>query len=124
MAHLNLDTALIARCRTLAERISTPVEKMIHAHTTVAIERSVLRLFGAKGAVRERGGQFFPEANIMVEDLRKAGGLANGVLVPCVNGMLQKKMPAAELANAVASRKINLLKLPEGDRDEIESKAR
>jgi beta-lysine 5,6-aminomutase alpha subunit len=124
MAHLALNTAVIDRCRKLAESISQSVEGMIHSHTTVAIERTVLRLLGVEGAIAQSGGQTIPEVNIIVEDLRKAGALADGVLPLFVNGMIQKKMTARELASAVANRKINLLKLPQADAKIIREKAR
>jgi beta-lysine 5,6-aminomutase alpha subunit len=124
MAHLNLDREVISRCRALAERISTPVEKMIQSHTTVAIERATLRLLGVSGAVANQGGQLFPEANVIVEDLRKAKALDRGVLHWFANGMIQKKMTAAELGAVVASRKVDLLKLPRAPEKEVIQKSR
>src|SRR3954471_18605849 len=112
MAHLALDKKLIDQCREFAIRISKPVENLIETHTTVAIERAVLRLLGVEGAVQQGAGQWFPEVNIIVEDLRREGVLDRGVLHWFVNGMLQTKMTVSELAGAVAARKVNLVKLP------------
>jgi beta-lysine 5,6-aminomutase alpha subunit len=126
MAHLSnqsLDPKIISRCREIAERVSGPVEKMIHAHTTVAIERATLRLLGIEGAVQQAGGQSFPEVNIIVEDLRRESVLDRGVLHWFVNGMIQKKMTATELATAVATRKISLTKLPRAPEADVQSKA-
>lgn len=123
MAHLALNPKLISHCRKLAEDISVPVEKMIQSHTTVAIERAVLRLIGVEGAIEQKGGQSFPEVNLIVEDLRKEKALDRGVLYWFVNGMIQKKMPASELASAVAARKVNLMKLPLASDEQIRSKA-
>jgi len=109
MAHLTLDTQKIARCRELAENISLPIEEMIKRHTTIAIERTTLRLIGVNGAVK-RGGQWYPEVNAICEDLH--AHLSQGILHYFVNGMIQKKMTAPELGKAVAERKIDLLKLP------------
>ncbi len=122
MAHLNLDTKTISRCRELAERISRPVEEMISTHTTIAIERATLRLIGVNGAI-ERAGQLFPEANAIIEDLHQAKALDRGVLYWFVNGMIQKKMPAHELGHAVAMRKVDLLKLPRASEKEVRTKA-
>lgn len=119
-----LDPKIISRCRALAHRISDPVEKMIQAHTTVAIERATLRLLGVEGAVKEAGGQYFPEVNLIVEDLRKESVLDRGVLYWFVNGMIQKKMPAPELATAVALRKIKLTALPRAPEREVIDKSR
>ncbi len=123
MAHLKLDTAKIARCREIAEEISLPIEEMIRTHTTAAIERSTLRLIGVNGAIH-RNGQHFPEVNAILEDLKDSSILSDGILRYFVNGMIQKKMTAQELGNAVATRKIDLLKLPMADESEIREKAR
>ena len=135
MAHLKLDTAKIARCRELARNIAKPIEGLIERHTTIAIERTALRLIGVNGAVK-RSGQWYPEANAVVDTLhtellakmsdaeRAAPPLARGVLHYFVNGMIQKKMTAPELGNAVASRKASLLELPFAPDDEIEKLAR
>lgn len=124
MAHLNLDQSLVDRCRKLAEVISQPIEAMIQQHTTVAIERSVLRMLGVEAAQKQTGGQWYPEVNRIIEDLHQQRALANGVLDPFVNGMIQKRMTAAELATQVAARKIDLLKLPRAKDSEIHNKAK
>jgi beta-lysine 5,6-aminomutase alpha subunit len=122
MAHLALDKELIDQCRAFAGTISKPVEEMIDTHTTVAIERAVLRLLGVEGAV-EQSGQWFPEVNLIVEELRREKVLGKGALHWFVNGMLQTKMPAQELATAVAMRKVNLLALPRRPQVEVQAKA-
>lgn len=126
MAHLSaqsLDPKIIARCRDLAESISLPIEKMIAAHTTVSIERATLRLIGVEGAQPQAGGQWLPDVNVIVEDLRKEGVLDRGVLYWFVNGMIQKKMPAQELASQVAARKIRLTELPRVSEAEVRKKS-
>ncbi|MCM2323176.1 MAG: lysine 5,6-aminomutase subunit alpha [Oligoflexia bacterium] len=122
MAHLALNQEVIRRCRELADRISRPVEEMIGSHTTVAIERATLRLLGVNGALRQ-GGQLFPQVNLIVEELRKAGALERGALFWVVNGMLRKKMPLLELAEQAAGRKLDLLKLPLAPEAEIRARA-
>jgi beta-lysine 5,6-aminomutase alpha subunit len=122
MAHLALEKRLIQECRDFAEKIAKPVEQLIDTHTTVAIERAVLRLLGIESAVQQ-SGQWFPEVNVIVEDLRREGALGKGVLYWFVNGMIQTKMPVRELSTAVASRKVNLLKLPQAEESLIQSKA-
>jgi beta-lysine 5,6-aminomutase alpha subunit len=124
MAHLALNQKLIDECRSFAIRISKPIENLIDTHTTVAIERAVLRLIGVEGAVQESGGQWFPEVNVIVEDLRKENGLGQGVLYWFVNGMIQTKMTLTELGTAVANRKVNLVKLPRASIEEVRSLAR
>ncbi|MEK6704670.1 MAG: lysine 5,6-aminomutase subunit alpha [Bdellovibrionota bacterium] len=123
MANLVLDNKLIASCRASAKRIAGPIEKLINDHTTISIERAALRLIGVEGALEQTNSQFFPEANIIVDNLKKADVLQQGVLYWFVNGMIQKKMAISELAAAVARNKIDLLKLREGSFAEISSKA-
>ena len=123
MAHLTLDNRVVDRCRELAGKIAKPVEKLIDTHTTVAIERATLRLLGVEGAV-EQAGQWFPEVNVIVEDLRQEKVLDKGILHWFVNGMIQKKMTARELAAAVASRKIKLTSLSRASEKEVRSKAK
>lgn len=123
MAHLKLNQSKIDRCRELAQRIAEPVEAMIQAHTTVAIERASLRMLGANGAV-QRGGQWYPSANAIIDDLQKEGVLSRGALRFFVNGMMQTGLPAPQLAQAVAERRVSLTQLPMGDAAEIERHAR
>lgn len=123
MAHLTLDSALIQRCRQLASQIAVPIEKLIDTHTTIAIERASLRLLGVNGAIN-RGGQAFPEVNAIIDDLHHAKALDRGAIYWFVNGMIQKKMPAIDLGQAVASRKVDLLKLPQATAAEIAREAR
>ncbi len=123
MAHLALDKKVIDQCRELADRIARPIESLIDTHTTVAIERAVLRLIGVNGAVQQEGGQWFPEANIIVENLRQEGLLGFGVLHWFVNGMIQTQMSIHELAAAVTSQKIHLGRLPLAPITDIQARA-
>lgn len=122
-ATLPLDAALIQKCRAMASQIAQPVEKLIAAHTTVAIERTVLRLLGVSGAVKEAGGQWFPEVNFIVEDLRKAGALGKGVLPWFVNGLIQTGLSPAELGAQVARRKVKLTELKRAKDSEVRDRA-
>jgi beta-lysine 5,6-aminomutase alpha subunit len=62
---LRIDGERIAACRALAERIVTPVSAFIDGHSTVSVERSVLRLLGVDGV----GPGDVPLANLFVERL-------------------------------------------------------
>src|SRR5918996_2107426 len=66
--------AEIARARQLAHEITTPVLEVIRRHTTVSIERTVLRLLGISGA----GPRGVPLANVMVDRLKEAGVINRG----------------------------------------------
>ncbi|MFN0064408.1 MAG: lysine 5,6-aminomutase subunit alpha [Myxococcaceae bacterium] len=64
----------IARARTLARDVVTPVFDMIRAHTTVSVERTVLRFFDISGV----GAGGVPLVNLMVDRLHAAGVLNKG----------------------------------------------
>ncbi|MGC2244718.1 MAG: lysine 5,6-aminomutase subunit alpha, partial [Candidatus Aquilonibacter sp.] len=62
---LRIDRALVDRCRELAAAIAAPVSDFIAAHSTVAVERSVLRLLGIDGV----GPDEIPVPNLIVDAL-------------------------------------------------------
>ena len=74
MAQLFVDAEKIARARDLARSAALGVQSFIDRHTTVSIERTVLRLLGIAGAAT-RGA---PLANLMVDRLRDSGVLNKG----------------------------------------------
>ena len=49
MSTLSLDPALVAHARQLAAQAAQPVIDLAHRHTTVSVERAVLRLAGLTG---------------------------------------------------------------------------
>ncbi|HYS08505.1 MAG TPA: lysine 5,6-aminomutase subunit alpha [Myxococcales bacterium] len=74
MAQLFVDADKIARARDLARSAARGVQAFIDRHTTVSIERTVLRLLGISGA----GSRGAPLANLMVDRLLAAGVLQQG----------------------------------------------
>ncbi|MGZ6123699.1 MAG: lysine 5,6-aminomutase subunit alpha TIM-barrel domain-containing protein, partial [Myxococcales bacterium] len=69
MAQLFVEPEKIVRARELARTAAIGVQAFIDRHTTVSIERTVLRLLGIAGA----GTRGAPLANLMVDRLRDAG---------------------------------------------------
>ena len=122
MAQLCLDSSLISKCRQFAETISKPIEGLIHSHTTVAIERATLRLLGVEGAVQQ-GGQWVPQVNLIVENLRVRNVLGHGVLHWFANGLIQTRKTVNDLASDVAHGKVDLLTLPLAPDAEIQASA-
>ncbi|TMA15152.1 MAG: D-lysine 5,6-aminomutase subunit alpha, partial [Deltaproteobacteria bacterium] len=74
MSQLFVEAAKIARARELAQNAARGVQAFIDRHTTVAIERTVLRLLGI-GAAGTRGA---PLANLIVDQLAEAKVLQRG----------------------------------------------
>ncbi|GAA5003039.1 lysine 5,6-aminomutase subunit alpha [Actinopolymorpha pittospori] len=76
--HLDLDPATVRQARTLARRAGRPIVKLARAHTTVSVERAVLRLAGLRGA--DPDGT--PWVNRLVDAVRAEVGLEHGVALP------------------------------------------
>jgi beta-lysine 5,6-aminomutase alpha subunit len=75
MATVPMDAVKVARCRALAGDIAADVQRYIDAHTTVGVERTILRAYGADGA----DDQGVPLVNIAVDRYHQAGLLGRGI---------------------------------------------
>ncbi|MBF0491640.1 MAG: D-lysine 5,6-aminomutase subunit alpha [Deltaproteobacteria bacterium] len=115
MNKLNLDHDKINEARNLAENITGPVLRYVDYHSTVSIERTVLRLFGVQGY-----GTHLPLVNEIVDTLDKPK-LARGIAYWfCLGLFHHPKLSVQELAQAVAEKKIRLGELAEAPRDKVE----
>ena len=99
---LDLDPALVARARELAARAAQPVIDLAHRHTTVSVERAVLRLAGLTGTdpvTGARGGggpdDRVPWANRVVDAVRDQVGLESGVALPVWHALASAARPPA-----------------------------
>lgn len=90
MAKINLDRDVVDRCRELADTITRPVHSYINRHSTVSIERAVLRLLGFDGCFELESGVKYPVANLIVEKLGRRY-LSQGVA--SVIASVKKKYP-------------------------------
>jgi beta-lysine 5,6-aminomutase alpha subunit len=75
---LELDPAVVRRARSLARKAGAPVVKLAKTHTTVSVERAVLRLAGLSGADVDG----IPWVNRLVDSVRGDVGLEHGVALP------------------------------------------
>jgi beta-lysine 5,6-aminomutase alpha subunit len=91
---LDLDPALVRRARVLAERAGQPVVDLARSHTTVAVERAVLRLAGITGADPEG----IPWVNRLVDAVVEQVGLGHGVALPVWQAMADEEISAGKLA--------------------------
>jgi beta-lysine 5,6-aminomutase alpha subunit len=73
MSKLGLDEVLVARARDAAEAIAARMDEFIRRRTTVAVERTVARLFGVDGANEED----IPYPNRLVDALVEQIGRAH-----------------------------------------------
>src|SRR4249920_3110037 len=77
-AALQLDPAVVRKARSLARKAGAPIVKLARTHTTVSVERAVLRLAGLSGADVEG----IPWVNRLVDAVRSDVGLEHGVALP------------------------------------------
>jgi beta-lysine 5,6-aminomutase alpha subunit len=70
-----MDAGKVARCRALADGIAADVQGYIDRHTTVGVERAILRAYGADGADDEG----VPLVNKAVDRCHGAGLLGRGI---------------------------------------------
>jgi beta-lysine 5,6-aminomutase alpha subunit len=74
MAHVPVDERTVAECRRIAGDIADDVQRYIDGHTSVGVERTVLRAYGVEG-VDDQG---VPLVNALVERLHTNKALGRG----------------------------------------------
>jgi beta-lysine 5,6-aminomutase alpha subunit len=82
---LDLDPATVRRARSLARRAGRPIVALARAHSTVSVERAVLRMAGVAGADPDG----IPWVNRLVDAVRAEVGLEHGVALPVWDALRQ-----------------------------------
>jgi beta-lysine 5,6-aminomutase alpha subunit len=98
MATLPIDPSVVEECRELASAIAGGVMAFIREHTTVSIERTVLRAYGVDGADPDG----VPLVNTCVDRARAAGGLPRGIAWHLGQKLARGAADAQEAAEAIA----------------------
>jgi beta-lysine 5,6-aminomutase alpha subunit len=75
MATVPVDPTTVSQCRQLAHEIASEVQGYIDAHTSVGVERTVLRAYGAEGLTDAD----IPLVNAVVQRYESAGLLGRGI---------------------------------------------
>lgn len=97
MLQLDLDISLVDRARAAAQKITGSFGWLFEGYSSVTIERTVLRLMGLDGALKD--GKPLP--NVVIDQLHKSGSLGKGAAIRLANAMLLQNMSAAEVATAI-----------------------
>ncbi|MBV9334039.1 MAG: D-lysine 5,6-aminomutase subunit alpha, partial [Candidatus Eremiobacteraeota bacterium] len=100
---LNIDRARVDRCRQLAAAIADPVEDFITAHSTVSVERSVLRLIGVDGVTADD----VPLPNAVVDAISQAA-LTSGAALPFGRALAETGLEPVALARALTEGSVAL----------------
>jgi beta-lysine 5,6-aminomutase alpha subunit len=107
---LNLDPALVRQARELARKAAEPVVELARTHTTVSVERAVLRLGGLDGA--DEGGM--PWVNLLSDAIRDSAGLEHGVALPAWDAMVTGGYPDLRTLAMDAAAKKARFRVPTG----------
>ena len=105
---LELDPVTIRKARTLARKAGAPVVSLARRHTTVSVERAVLRLAGLEGADVEG----IPWVNRLVDVVREQVGLEHGVALPVWDAMLSSNDDLLTIAQKAAAGSLTF-RIPE-----------
>jgi len=115
---LNLDPKVIDSARSCAGRIAQSMQEFIDRHTTVSTERTILRLLGIDGIDDVET----PLPNVVVDQIKDAGGLPRGVAYWIGNAMIQTGKTPQEIAEEMAAGNLEITKLPTVPAKEAEEK--
>ena len=97
---LDLDPVVVRKARGLARKAGQPIVRLAKTHTTVSVERALLRLAGAQGA--DPDGE--PWVNHLVDDVREQVGLEHGVAIPVWDALINGQAgDVTELAQKAAA---------------------
>src|SRR3954470_22114920 len=123
---LTLDPEVVAAARRLAARAGQPVVELARTHTTVSVERALLRLGGlggaggGGGALLRRAGlagadvERVPWVNSLVDAVRADVGIEHGVALPVWDALLREDVPDLLTLAQKASSGAVRFRLPEG----------
>jgi beta-lysine 5,6-aminomutase alpha subunit len=100
---LRIDRGCVDRCRSLAAAIADPIETFIAAHSTVSVERAVLRLLGVDGIT----DQEVPLPNAVVDSIG-APELRSGVALSFGKALAETGLEPQPLAEAIAAGRYSL----------------
>jgi beta-lysine 5,6-aminomutase alpha subunit len=107
---LGLDPELVRTARALASRAGQPVVDLAKTHTTVSVERAVLRLAGLDGADADG----MPWVNRLADAVRDSAGLEHGVALPVWDALVAGGYAdLAALAGDVAAGRVKF-RVPAG----------
>lgn len=105
---LQIDRTLVARCRDLAGQIVAPVSDFIAAHSTVSVERAVLRLLGVDGV----DANDVPTPNLILDALTP-GERARGVALHFGKALAETGLAPRALGDEIAAGRVSLAQFAE-----------
>lgn len=118
MSKLNLDQNQINTARKAAKNIADQVQGFIDEHTTVATERTILRLLGIDGVDEIHK----PLPNVIVDNIIEGNGLSKGSAYWLGNAMINTGLSPQEIGEKIAQGQMDITKLPLQEEEEIKNR--
>lgn len=112
---VGLDFNQVEHARDVAKRIAGQVQDFVAGYTTVAVERTICRLLGIDGIDENE----VPLPNVVVDSLKSAGLLGEGVMYFLGNAVLETRKTPQEIAEAITAGTLDITKLPMHKESEI-----
>jgi beta-lysine 5,6-aminomutase alpha subunit len=112
---LGLDPGMIARGRRAAADIAHQMDEFIRGRTTVAVERTALRLMGIDGVDADE----VPLPNRVVDAAVEAGLIQEGVTRALARAILHTNRGPQQIAEAIAAGELSLNDLPHFDEESV-----
>lgn len=112
---LDLDPGVVEACRQAAGQIAAGVWERITGHTTLSVERTVVRMLGVDGANELEA----PLPNVLVDHVHAGGRLRRGVAYWLGNAMLQTGRSPQQIAEGVSKGDLDLLSLDTSEESAI-----
>jgi beta-lysine 5,6-aminomutase alpha subunit len=115
---LDLDPVTVRKARSLARKAGRPIVNLAKQHTTVSVERAVLRLAGLTGA----DGDGIPWVNRLADTVRADVGLEHGLALPVWDALVRGEAEDLSVLAQKAATGSVTFRLPEG-RDGVRARA-
>lgn len=113
---MGLDFGKVEHARSVAGKIAADVQRFAESYTTVAVERTLCRLLGIDGV----DGNEVPLPNVVVDAVKTAGLLGEGVMFTLGNAMVHTGKDAQQVAEMVSRAELDLKTVPPASREERE----
>ncbi|BEP27757.1 lysine 5,6-aminomutase subunit alpha [Helicovermis profundi] len=115
---LNLDFKLVEKAKKSAGNIADDIQEFIDLHTTITVERTVIRLLGIDG-VNEFS---VPYANVLMNHIVEGGGFKEGASYWIGNAMVELNKSPQEIAEMIVEGQLNLFDIKENNIELISKK--
>ncbi|MBE9503547.1 MAG: D-lysine 5,6-aminomutase subunit alpha [Proteobacteria bacterium] len=118
MPHILLKSAQVNTVKKLASSIADEVQQFVSRHSSVSVERTVLRLYGVDGV--DSSGTPLP--NAIVDRWCANGEMGGGISRPFIKAMLKSGKDAQQTARLIEEGKIGFDKLGDLSQETVRKK--